>query len=193
MATHEAVSTTEEEAIKTLVHLHLAGWRELQAVFQDAKNHWKQLEEQQVATRQMTLVCVGAGASLSPPLNPPVPAPRRTRALLPPPILAPRVLVTHLLSPSIPAPRALGALLPSPPVPALRGLGAHVLSPPFTATEDATKALPAVEALPATGEVSATLTSPTLSPCAGSFPRGVPSLSWAVWGMWHTPDPRPRR
>ncbi|KAL7848266.1 hypothetical protein AOLI_G00229840 [Acnodon oligacanthus] len=43
----------EEENIKTLVHLHLAGWRELQAVFQDAEKHWKQLEEQQVATCQM--------------------------------------------------------------------------------------------------------------------------------------------
>ncbi|KAL7848204.1 hypothetical protein AOLI_G00229220 [Acnodon oligacanthus] len=38
----EGVSTAEKEAIKTLVHLHLAGWQELQAVFQDAEKHWKQ-------------------------------------------------------------------------------------------------------------------------------------------------------
>ncbi|KAL7882808.1 hypothetical protein SRHO_G00004660 [Serrasalmus rhombeus] len=44
----EGVSAAEEKAVKTLVHLHLASWQELQAVFQDSEKHWKQLEEQQV-------------------------------------------------------------------------------------------------------------------------------------------------
>ncbi|XP_036419022.1 tripartite motif-containing protein 35-like [Colossoma macropomum] len=79
----------------TLVHLHQADWWELQAVFLDAEKHWKQLEDQQVATCQMvrSLLAkrqpseyVGARAPLSPPLKPPVPAPRRARALLPPPL-----------------------------------------------------------------------------------------------------------
>ncbi|KAL6461288.1 hypothetical protein MHYP_G00312540 [Metynnis hypsauchen] len=43
----------EEEAIKTLVHLHLAGWQELQAASCDAEKRWKQLKEQQVANCQM--------------------------------------------------------------------------------------------------------------------------------------------
>ncbi|KAL6461577.1 hypothetical protein MHYP_G00297210 [Metynnis hypsauchen] len=119
----EEVSTAERKAIKTLVHLHLAGWRELQAAFQDAEKHWKQLEEQQVATRQMVRsllaeqqpsMCAGAGAPLAPPLKPPVPAPRRTGALL--------------LSPPLPALRTLRACHPSLPVPALRRFRAPLLS-----------------------------------------------------------------
>ncbi|KAL6465081.1 hypothetical protein MHYP_G00273980 [Metynnis hypsauchen] len=117
-------TSAEEEAVKTLVHLHLAGWWELQAVFQDAEKHWKQLEEQQVETRQMVRnllaerqpsVCVVARAPLSPPLKPLFPAPRRTGALL------------------------------FPPIPALRGLRACFLSPPLTAAEDVAEALPAAE------------------------------------------------
>ncbi|KAL6491200.1 hypothetical protein MHYP_G00015450 [Metynnis hypsauchen] len=51
MPTHR--ESAEKEAIKTMVHLHLTGWRELQAVFQDAEKHWKQLEEQQEAAPQL--------------------------------------------------------------------------------------------------------------------------------------------
>ncbi|KAL7843413.1 hypothetical protein AOLI_G00249250 [Acnodon oligacanthus] len=51
----EGVSTAKREIIKTLVRLHLAGWWGLQAVFQDAEKHWKQVEEQQVATSQMVM------------------------------------------------------------------------------------------------------------------------------------------
>ncbi|KAL7882508.1 hypothetical protein SRHO_G00001660 [Serrasalmus rhombeus] len=67
----KGVFTAEKEAIKTLVHLHLASWWEQQAVFQDAEKHWKQLEDQQVAPCQMVRsllaerqpsMCVGAGA-----------------------------------------------------------------------------------------------------------------------------------
>ncbi|KAL6483875.1 hypothetical protein MHYP_G00087470 [Metynnis hypsauchen] len=39
-------SMTEEQAIKALVHLHLASW--WQSTFHDAEKRWKQLEEQQV-------------------------------------------------------------------------------------------------------------------------------------------------
>ncbi|KAL7869892.1 hypothetical protein AOLI_G00138800 [Acnodon oligacanthus] len=59
----EGVSTAEEEAMKTVVHLRLAGWRELQAVFQDAEKHWKQLEEQQVVARQIIRSKQGRGPS----------------------------------------------------------------------------------------------------------------------------------
>ncbi|KAL7838022.1 hypothetical protein AOLI_G00264260 [Acnodon oligacanthus] len=104
----------EEEAIKTLVHLHLAGWRELQAAFQDSEKYWKQLEEQQLATHQKVrslltelqpLVCLGAGAPLSPLLKPPVPVPRRTGALLLPPNPALRAPLQSRLSWPIPHPR----------------------------------------------------------------------------------------
>ncbi|KAL7864387.1 hypothetical protein AOLI_G00158070 [Acnodon oligacanthus] len=104
----EGVSVAEEGAIKTLVHLHLAGWHKLLAVFQDAEKHWKQLEEQQVATCQMVRnllleqqpsVCVVVGAPFSPPLQPPVPTPRRTGGLLPP--SCSRVLGDHLSHPSL--------------------------------------------------------------------------------------------
>ncbi|KAL7834525.1 hypothetical protein SRHO_G00287720 [Serrasalmus rhombeus] len=83
--TRRAVSPAERETVKTLVRLHLTGWWELQAVFQDAEKHWKQLEEQQVATRQMVRsllaerqpsVCVGVGTPLPPLLKTPAPAPR---------------------------------------------------------------------------------------------------------------------
>ncbi|KAL7853442.1 hypothetical protein AOLI_G00202860 [Acnodon oligacanthus] len=65
----EGVFVTEEGTIKTLIHLRLAGWQEL-----DAFVHWKQLEEQQVATRQtirsllterQPLLCLGARKHLS--------------------------------------------------------------------------------------------------------------------------------
>ncbi|KAL7844813.1 hypothetical protein SRHO_G00233520 [Serrasalmus rhombeus] len=130
----EGVSTAEE-AIKTLVHLYLASWRELQSVFQDAEKHWKQLEEQQVATLQMVRslqpsVCVGAGAPFSPLLKPPVLAPRRTGAFIPPPLPA----ACHL-SPPVPTQRRFRApLLPTHRC--SRELGTRFLSPPLTASED---------------------------------------------------------
>ncbi|KAL6460964.1 hypothetical protein MHYP_G00309300 [Metynnis hypsauchen] len=45
--TQEEDTNTPKESLwqKSLVHVHLAGWQELEAVFQDAKKHWKQLEK----------------------------------------------------------------------------------------------------------------------------------------------------
>ncbi|KAL7878320.1 hypothetical protein AOLI_G00092940 [Acnodon oligacanthus] len=167
----EEVSTAEREAIKTLVHLHLAGWRELQAVFQDAEKHWKQLEEQQMTTRQMVgsllaeqkpSMCVEAGTPLAPSLKPSVPAPRRTGALL---------------SPPFPPLRAFGARHPGEDVVEAPPAGEDITgSLAVSAAETAFPNVPASQTrdrLPRESLPTGWLVSPTLPPSAGSFPGGV--------------------
>ncbi|KAL7876080.1 hypothetical protein AOLI_G00110430 [Acnodon oligacanthus] len=140
----EGVSTAEEKAIKTLVHLHLAGWRELQAAFQHTEKHWKQLEEQQVATHQMAscwwsdnLWCAWGqephlthSQASSPrskedwsPSFPSHPCSEGARSSIP--------------LPSHPYAEGSRSPVPLPPIPAPRRLRAHFLSPLLTAVEGA--------------------------------------------------------
>ncbi|KAL7865988.1 hypothetical protein SRHO_G00112350 [Serrasalmus rhombeus] len=175
----EGFSTAEREAINTLVHPYLASWWELQAVFQDAEKHWKQLEEQQVATHQMVRsllaeqqpsVCVEAGTPFSPLLKHPVPPTTED---------------------VVEAPPATKDIVEAPPATEdVSGTLAAAVFPDMPPSQ--TRHRPLRESLP-TGRLG----SPALPPGAGAFPCGVrqlrlgsrPELCVGVCGMHPTPRP----